>query len=105
MKELLAAWRESKEREELASARRKCLDEMGELLQEAYDAEAAFWRTSSRGLTAAQLPDVQAASRFYGELCGMIEGARLHIRRETAQEGETAQQGQSEMHSVEERAA
>jgi transcriptional regulator with XRE-family HTH domain len=105
MESLLSAWRESKEREEDASMRRPYLDEMGELLQQAYDKETALWQTSSRELRMGEFSELQAASRFYGELWGMVEGAGLYIGTRGAQQAESAQQRQPESHTIEERPA
>ena len=107
MESLLSAWRESRResKEHDATTRRRYLDEMGELLQQAYDAETALWRALAGELRADEWPELQAASRFYGELCGMVEGTGLHIRTEGAQQGESAPQEQAESHTIEERPA
>src|SRR5215204_2689195 len=49
--ELLARWRESKDREKDPTERRPYLDEIGELLQQAYDAETTLLRNLPAGMT------------------------------------------------------
>jgi transcriptional regulator with XRE-family HTH domain len=94
--ELLAAWQESKDREGDPTERRPYLDDIGEILQEAYDAETALLRNfpaemTPRAREAAEqaggewVPDpeweeVREASRFYGALLAMVQGAGLHVR-------------------------
>ena len=96
----LSEWRASKKRGEAYATRRKYLDEMGSLLQEVYDAETALVRALADPLDLAavnldEFAELQAASRFYGELRGMVEGQELHIRTERAsQEGEAAQEAE-----------
>ena len=111
MGELLWAWRASKARGEAKDARRYCLDEMGELLQQAYDAKWALWALmngpdNALNLNAVDLDEfaeVQAADHFYEILRAMVEGAGLHVRpypEAPARRGE-----ETERHRVEERAA
>jgi transcriptional regulator with XRE-family HTH domain len=107
IKELLASWRESKERVEPLDARRGYLGKMAELLQDAYDAETALFRMLGDPLDLAtvdldEFAELQAASRFYGELRGLVEGAGLHIRTDRAQQQEEEQEVQPETHLVEE---
>ena len=107
MEEALASWRKSKKRGEASTARRAYLDEMGELLQRAYNAETALLQNfppemTPRAREAAEqaagewIPDpeweeVREASRFYGALLEMVQGAGLHVRRgRTAHEVEVA---------------
>jgi excisionase family DNA binding protein len=100
MESLLSAWRESKDREEDASARRRYLDEVGDLLQEAYDAETALVKALSEPHIAEQWPEVQEADRFYVELFRLVQDAGLSIRTDDAQQGEPPHAGQPEVHSV-----
>jgi transcriptional regulator with XRE-family HTH domain len=108
LEELLAAWHESKERGEDSDARRAYLDEIGELLQHAYDAEMALWsalRTNRLDqVDLEEFAEVQAADRLYLELFRLVETAGLSVRPDGAQEGEPAQAGQpeAEAHTVEE---
>lgn len=84
--ELLALWRESKEREEDAAERRAYLDEMGELLQQAYDARPTLFEAMSYERLADQWPELQTADEFYRELWHLVQGAGLSIRTGNAQE-------------------
>jgi excisionase family DNA binding protein len=84
--ELLSAWQASKDRGEDPGERRPYLDEIGELLQEAYDAERALVAALSGPQIVDQWPEVQAADRFYIELWRLVEGAGLSIRTGNAQE-------------------
>jgi transcriptional regulator with XRE-family HTH domain len=92
MKGLLSAWRESRDRQERLAARRDYLDEMGELLQEAYETETALMANIDVGLqyrrrnASGSTPnpgweEVREASRFYGALLEMVQGAGLSVRR------------------------
>ena len=87
---LLSEWRASKAREEPYAARRKHLDEMGSLLQEVYDADAALGKAYlDAALTLAGGSDAdvarylqeesRAAGHFYGELFGLVKSAGLSI--------------------------
>jgi transcriptional regulator with XRE-family HTH domain len=84
--ELLALWEESKDREEDPAERRPYLDEMGELLQQAYDARPTLFQAMSYERWPEQWPEVQAADSFYGELWQLVEMAGLRIRTGDAQE-------------------
>jgi transcriptional regulator with XRE-family HTH domain len=107
MEGLLSAWRTSKARGEVQDARRDYLDEMGELLQQAYDAEWALWALISGPTNALDLnavdPDefteLQAADRFYVDLWRMVQRAEgLSIRtdaEETTGTPETVNAGDS----------
>jgi transcriptional regulator with XRE-family HTH domain len=86
----LAEWRASKNRGEPYATRRKYLDDMGNLLQEVYDADRAvgwaYIQAASRtpGGSEASFPSyLQEESRktgqFYGELLGLVKGARLSV--------------------------
>jgi excisionase family DNA binding protein len=86
VEELLAAWQTSKDREEDPAERRRYLDEMGELLQEAYDARPTLFEATSWERLADQWPEIQAADRFYNELWRLVEAAGLSIRTGNAQE-------------------
>jgi transcriptional regulator with XRE-family HTH domain len=79
MEDALASWRASKEREEDADERRAYLDKMGELLQEAYDAETALLKALYEPHIAEQWPEVQVADRFYVELWRLVQEAGLSI--------------------------
>jgi transcriptional regulator with XRE-family HTH domain len=99
LEELLAAWHASKKRGEDSSARRAYLDEMGELLQRAYDAEMALLEALYEPRIAEQWPEVQTADRFYVELWHLVQGAGLSIRTgtsEDAQDGEGVQERRPE---------
>jgi transcriptional regulator with XRE-family HTH domain len=84
--ELLALWRESKDRKENPAKRQPYLDELGELLQQAYDAGTALLEALSWPRLAEQWPEVQAADSFYGELWKRVAMADLSIRTGNAQE-------------------
>ena len=86
----LSEWRASKSRGEPYATRRKYLDEMGNLLQEVYDADGAVgWAYIQAALTTqggseASLPsylreESRATTQFYGELVGLVKGARLSV--------------------------
>jgi hypothetical protein len=118
----LSGWRASKQRGEPYAVRREYLDEMGNLLQEVYDADVALgqayieaaWLT--QGGSEASVPSyLQEESRttghFYGELLGLVKNARLSVRtgddaaaakQEAAAEGT---QSKPRAHSVVEDAA
>jgi transcriptional regulator with XRE-family HTH domain len=84
--ELLARWQESKDREEDPAERRPYLDDIGKILQEAYDAERALVRALSEPHIVDQWPELQEADRFYIELWRLVEGAGLSIRTGNAQQ-------------------
>jgi excisionase family DNA binding protein len=84
--ELLALWRESKDREEDSAERRPYLDEIGELLQDAYDATKTLLQAMSSQSIADQWPELQKADRFYVELWHLVQGRGLNIRTGNAQE-------------------
>jgi excisionase family DNA binding protein len=120
--ELLALWQESKERGEDPAERRAYLDEIGGLLQRAYDAEMALLTNLEAGLSAGdreaanllaggakEVPnpgwtEVQAADRFYADLFGLVQSAGLSILIDGAQQEKAAQAGQPAGHTVEEAA-
>jgi transcriptional regulator with XRE-family HTH domain len=95
MGELLGAWRASKERQADADKQREYLDEMGELLQESYEAERALRRNFPEDMTPQARRAVEEAggrwvlnndweelfeaSRFYGELIGMVRNAGFRV--------------------------
>jgi len=101
MEYALAAWRESKERGEGSDARRAYLDEMGELLQRAYDAVRAVWNALTTNrldlVDLDEFTELQGADRFYVDLWRMVQGeAGLSIRtdgEETTGAPETAAAG------------
>lgn len=92
----LSAWRLAKEEGSSEQERRQYLDEVGEILQEAYDAEKDLLRNAQDGLDSmgvlppenpddayapnAYWEEVREASRLYGELMGMVQGAGLYVR-------------------------
>jgi hypothetical protein len=78
---------------------------MGELLQQAYDAETALVQALSGPQIADQWPEVQKADRFYVELWHLVQSASLSIRTDGSQQQEGARQEQLESHTVEERPA
>jgi transcriptional regulator with XRE-family HTH domain len=87
MRGLLAAWQTSKDQEEGPAERQPYLDQMGELLQEAYDAENDLWRQQG-GVLSSSAPisvweEIKEASRFYGALLAMVQEAGLHVRTST----------------------
>jgi transcriptional regulator with XRE-family HTH domain len=110
----LSGWRASKKRGEPYATRRKYLDEMGNLLQEAYDAnEAVGWayvQAAIKQSSAAPLPaylreESGAATDFYVGLWRLVQDAGLAIRTgddaTAARRAAEAQPG-AEPHSVEE---
>ena len=83
MEELLSSWRNKRDR--------RALRGMGRLLQEAYDAETALTHyleeESTTRIRLDRIPiteweEVRKASRFYGALVEMVQGAGLHVRTE-----------------------
>jgi transcriptional regulator with XRE-family HTH domain len=86
----LSEWRTSKWRGEPYAARRKYLDEMGNLLQEVYDADVALGQAYleaalTQGDSAASGPrylqeESRTTSHFYGELLGLVKSAGLSVR-------------------------
>jgi transcriptional regulator with XRE-family HTH domain len=119
MEEQLSAWLDSKERGETADVRRELRAEMGRLLQEAFDARSGLLANLQAGLAirdprlesarpGESFPnpgwkEVKEADSFYWTLRKMVEDIGLFIRTaSTTQEGEPAQAGEPEAHSVEE---
>lgn len=80
VEKLLASWTESKDRDEEPLERRPYLDEIGTLLQRAYDAEAALVSALGSPLDPGEFAEVQAADRFYTALWRRVEEAGLSIR-------------------------
>jgi transcriptional regulator with XRE-family HTH domain len=90
MQRVLKAWRRSKGRGEPYATRRKHLDEMGALLQEAYGAylalgnayvEAALTQGGSEASVPSYLgEETREANDFYVELFGLVRSAGLGIR-------------------------
>lgn len=86
----LSEWRASKKRNEPYADRRKYLDEMGDFLQEVYDADVALGEAYieaalTQGGSDASGPsflrkESRAMSHFYGELFGLVRSAGLSIR-------------------------
>jgi excisionase family DNA binding protein len=102
---LLSSWHESRERGESSAARRGYLAEIGELLDEAYNAEMALKSALTDRLDLVDLDEfaeLQAADRFYVELFNLVQRAELSIRTDGAQEEEAAHAGQAAAHAVEE---
>jgi excisionase family DNA binding protein len=86
----LSEWRASKQRGEPYATRRKYLDEMGNLLQEVYDADRAVgWAyiqaaNRTKGGSEASFPsylqeEARKTGHFYGELRGLVKSAGLSI--------------------------
>jgi transcriptional regulator with XRE-family HTH domain len=86
----LSEWRASKNRGESYATRRKYLDEMGNLLQEVYDADVALGQAyieaalTTQGGSEASGPrylqqESLTTSHFYGELRGLLKSARLSV--------------------------
>jgi len=85
----LSEWSASKRREELYAVRRKYLDEMGDLLQEVYDAGAELgWAYIQAALTQggsdASVPsylreESRKTDQFYGQLFELAESRKLGI--------------------------
>ena len=83
-------WHASKNRGEPHATRRKYLDEMGNLLQEAYGAYSALGNAYikaalTQGGSEASVPsylreETQAANDFYVEMFGLVRSAGLSIR-------------------------
>ena len=83
MEEALSAWRASKERGEAPDARREYREEMGALLQQAYDAETALLEALADPLDRDEFAEVQTADWVYWRLRAMVtEGTGLSIREE-----------------------
>jgi transcriptional regulator with XRE-family HTH domain len=114
MRKVLSGWRASKSRGEPYAARRKYLDEMGSLLQNAYGAylalgnayiEAALTQGGSEASVPSYLgEETHAANDFYVELFGLVRSAGLGIRtgddaaaaKQAAAEEAAAEHAQSE---------
>jgi transcriptional regulator with XRE-family HTH domain len=79
MEELLAAWGSSKERGEAYDERRRYLDEMGALLQVAYDAVRVLFKVAAEPRFVDKFREVQEADRFYFDLRDQVERAELSI--------------------------
>jgi excisionase family DNA binding protein len=85
----LSEWQASKQREEPYAARRKYLDEMGNLLQEVYDADVALQHAyiqaaDTQGGSEASGPrylqeESRTTGRFYGELLGLVKSTGLSV--------------------------
>lgn len=88
----LSEWRASKGRGEPYATRRQYLDEMGNLLQEVYDADDALgwayieaassptWAAGSDANVPSYLREQsRETTQFYGELLGLVRGARLSV--------------------------
>jgi hypothetical protein len=100
----LSEWRASKQRGETYAARRKYLDEMGNLLQDAYGdylalgnayMEAALTQGGSEAPVPRDLQKkTQAAHDFYVEMFGLVRSAGLSIR--TGDDAATAKQEAAE---------
>jgi transcriptional regulator with XRE-family HTH domain len=94
--QLLGAWQESKDRGDDPAERRPYLDEIGELLQQAYDATTALWQALGGQLGRNQWPELQAADRFYVELWHLVQDAGLSIRTSASQGDDGVQEGRPE---------
>jgi transcriptional regulator with XRE-family HTH domain len=89
MAELLSTWRASKERGEAYATRRRYLDAIGALLQQAYDAAPALFEASSSEGLVDQWAEIQKAHVFYLDLWHLVRDEGLSIRtqgKETAAE-------------------
>jgi len=84
--ELLVLWQESKDRKEDAAERRAYLDEIRELLQQAYDARPTLFEAMSYELLPEQWPELGEADQFYRGLWDLVQSAGLNIRTGKAQE-------------------
>ena len=90
IRKALSEWSASKQRGEPYAARREYLEEMGNLLQEAYDADGALgWAYIEAALTQggseAEVPsylreESRTMGHFYGELLGLVKSAGLSVR-------------------------
>jgi transcriptional regulator with XRE-family HTH domain len=114
----LSEWHASKNRGEPNATRRKYLDEMGNLLQEAYGAYLALGNAYikaalTQGGSEASVPsylaeETQAANDFYVEMFGLVRSAGLSIRTDAdaaaAKRGADVQP-EARSYSVEEPAA
>jgi hypothetical protein len=86
----LSEWSASNRREEPYAARRKYLDEIGDLLQEVYDADGALGEAYiqaalTQGGSDASVPsylreESRATGHFYGELFELVKSRGLGIR-------------------------
>jgi len=94
MDEALEAWRASKEDGEDYATRRRHLDAVAVLLQEAYDAVTALVQALSRAHLADQWPEIQMAEQFYRDLGDLVQDAGLSIR--TGDEEAAAERAQLE---------
>jgi len=117
----LSEWRASRQREEPEAARRKYLDEMGDLLQEVYEAYTAVGDAyiqaalNTPGGSDARVPsylreESRKANDFYVELFGLVRSAGLTIR--TGEDAAAAKraakghpEGKGKPHEVKEPAA
>jgi transcriptional regulator with XRE-family HTH domain len=97
----LSGWRASKKRGEPYAARREYLDEMGNLLQEVYDADEALGRAyikamlTTPGASEASFPsylqeEARITGHFYGELLGLVKSVGLSVL--TGDDAATAKQ-------------
>ena len=84
--ELMAFWRQSKNRKEDPAERRAYLDEMGELLQAAYDVRPTLFQAMSYQRLPEQWPELGEADQFYRDLWDLVQSAGLSIRAGNAQE-------------------
>jgi transcriptional regulator with XRE-family HTH domain len=104
MEELLSSWRASKERGEPPEARRGYLDEMGGLLQQAYDAETVLMGALARPLDLAEVDldefaQLQTAGWFYSQLRALVtEGTGLSIREGTGHDDTAMRSAHQDSH-------
>jgi excisionase family DNA binding protein len=117
----LSEWRVSRQRKEPEAARRRYLDEMGDLLQEVYEAYTAVGEAyieaalTTPGGSDASGPsylreESRVANDFYVELFGLVRSAGLAIRTgdDAAAAKRTAKaqpEGKGKLHEVKELAA
>lgn len=104
----LWAWRGAK-RSSNAEAAGEHLEEIGKLLQGAYDAVTALWNSMSPGED--EWRELTEAEGCYRELIDKVEGAGLRVRRKRAgesaskKESSAASEATDARHEVEEEAA
>jgi transcriptional regulator with XRE-family HTH domain len=84
----ISAWRSAKEVDSSEEKRRPHLDEMGRILQEAYDVETALIRNVAGVVGSEWNTEVPATSELYRELFGMVEEAGLGVKPVSTSEGQ-----------------
>jgi transcriptional regulator with XRE-family HTH domain len=115
MSKALSEWSASEQRGEPYAARREYLDEMEDLLQEAYGAytavgEAYIEAALTQGGSEAKVPsylreESRTMGHFYGELLGLVKSAGLSVRTGVASASakrDAKARSETTPHSVEE---